>query len=137
MVEILRVEVRWYALCFYPWTSIWSSFYAESADVDDAWRSYSVGTVILLLVLEDLFNENPPEFYDFGNHVKFQEYFATESYLEESVWLFRRRAYPNLTSGIYRACNAVSMSTGALLERYGLKSKIKQLLRNRGPRSSV
>jgi hypothetical protein len=50
-----------------------SSFYAESGDVDDAWRSYSVGTVILLLVLEDLFNENPPEFYDFGKHVKFQE----------------------------------------------------------------
>lgn len=114
-----------------------SSFYAESVGVDDAWRSYSAGTVILLLVLEDLFDANRPEFYDFGTHVKFQEYFATESYPEASVWLFRRRAYPILASNIYRACNAVSMSTGTLLERFGLKSKLKQVLWNRGRSSSV
>ena len=105
-----------------------SSFYAETVGVDDAWRSYSVGTVILLLVLEDLFKENPAEFYDFGTYVKFQEHFATESYPEERVWLFRRRAYPVLASSIYCACNAVSTSTGMLLEHFGLKSKLKQLL---------
>ena len=71
-----------------------SCFYAELVGVDDAWRSYSAGTVILVLVLEDLFKENSPKFYDFGTHVKFQEIFATESYPEATVWLFRRRAYP-------------------------------------------
>ena len=105
-----------------------SSFYAESAGVDDAWRSYSVGTVILLLILENLFNDNPPEFYDFGTPLKFQGYFATESYPEGRVWLFRRRAYPTLAWSIYSACNAVSMSTGMLLDRFGLKSKLKQWL---------
>ena len=104
------------------------SFYPESASVDDAWRSYNVGTVTLLLVLQNLFEENPPEFYDFGPPLKFQEYFATESYPEAKVWLFRRRAYPILASSIYCACNAVSMSTGMLLERFGLKSKLKQVL---------
>jgi hypothetical protein len=107
-----------------------SSFYAETVGVDDAWRSYSVGTVILLLVLENLFQENPPEFYDFGTYVKFQEHFATESYPEKGVWLFRRRAYPILAGSIYCACNAVSMATGMLLDRFGLKSKLKQLLWN-------
>jgi hypothetical protein len=96
--------------------------------VDDAWRSYSVGTVMLLLVLENLFEENPPEFYDFGTPLKFQEYFATESYAEARVWLFRRRAYPSLASSIYWACNAVSLSAGMLFDRFGLKSKVKQAL---------
>ena len=105
-----------------------SSFYAESAGVDDAWRSCSVGSIILLLILENLFNENPPQFYDFGTPLKFQGYFATESYPEAKVWLFRRRAYPTLAWSIYSACNAVSMDTGMLLDRFGLKSKLKQWL---------
>jgi hypothetical protein len=96
--------------------------------VDDAWRGYSAGTVILLLALEDLFKENPPELYDFGTYAKFQENFATESYPEATVWLFRRRAYPMLASSIYCACDAITMRTGALLDSFGLKSKIKQML---------
>ena len=104
------------------------SFYPESASVDDAWRRYNVGTVTLLLLLEDLFNENPPEFYDFGTPMKFHEYFATESYPEAKVWLFRRGAYPILASSIYDACNAVSMSTAVILDRLGLKSKLKRVL---------
>jgi hypothetical protein len=111
-----------------------STFFAESAGVDDTWRRYSVGTVMLLLALENLFKENPPEFYDFGTPVKFQEYFATESYPEARVWLFRRGAYPILVSSIYGACNAVSMSTGRLLDRLGVKSKLKQLLWYKGAR---
>jgi Acetyltransferase (GNAT) domain/PilZ domain len=113
-----------------------SSFYAEWVAVDDAWRGYSAGTVILLLVLEDLFKENPPEFYDFGTYAKFQENFATESYPEATVWLFRRRAYPMLASSIFCACDAITMRTGAWLDSLGLKLKIKKILhyRERRPR---
>lgn len=114
-----------------------SSFYAESVGAHDAWRSYSVGTVILLLVLENLFKENQPEFYDLGTYVGFQEHFATERYPEARVWLFRRRAYPILASGIYRACNAVAKSTGVLLDRFGLKYKVAELLWNQRWWSSV
>ena len=109
-----------------------SSFYAESVGVDDAWRSYSVGTVIMLLVLKNLFEEEPPEFYDFGTPIRFHENFATESYPEARVWLFRRRAYPLLASAAYHACNAVSMNTGKLLQRLGLKSKVNQVFWKRG-----
>ncbi|HXM65054.1 MAG TPA: GNAT family N-acetyltransferase [Terriglobales bacterium] len=105
-----------------------STFCAESVGADHAWRRYCVGTVALLLVLENLFNENPPKLYDFGTPVKFQEYFATESYTEERVWLFRRQVYPLLASCIYRSCNAVSMSAGMILERFGVKAKLKRLL---------
>jgi ribosomal protein S18 acetylase RimI-like enzyme len=104
------------------------SFHAYNVGVDEKWRSYGVGKVILLLVLEDLFKENSPQFYDFGSHANWQKSFANESYPEASIWLFRRRAYPLLTGNIYRACNVMSMRAGAALERLGLKSRVKQLL---------
>lgn len=103
-------------------------FHPYNVGVDEKWRSYSVGTIVLLLVLEDLFKENSPQVYDFGGHVKWQEFFANESYPESSVWLFRRRVYPLLTGSIYRACNVMSMNAGAALERFGLKSKVNRLL---------
>jgi len=105
-----------------------STFYPEYVGVDEKWRDYSVGTIILLLVLEDLFKEHSPQFYDFGSYGKWQEPFANESYPEASVWLFRRRPYPLLTGSIYRACNVISLKAGVALEKVGLKSKITQLL---------
>ena len=105
-----------------------SQFYTEFAGADYRWRSYSVGSILLLLVLEDLFNENSPQFYDFGNYAKWQEYFATEHYPEASAWLFSRRAYPQFASSIYHACNVISIKTGAVLDRFHLKSKLRQLL---------
>jgi hypothetical protein len=106
-------------------------FYVDAAGVDPAWRRYSAGTIILLLVLKDLFEENSPQFYDFGAHVKFKDYLATETYPEADVWLFRPGAYALLTSSIYRACNAVSTKTGAALDRFQLKSRVKKLLWSR------
>jgi hypothetical protein len=105
------------------------TFYTAYAGVDPAWRSYSAGTVLLLLVLEDLFRESSPEFYDLDGYVKFKEHFANESYPEASVWLFRRRPYPLLASSIYRTCDATSKMAGALLDQLHLKSIVKQLLR--------
>jgi hypothetical protein len=103
-------------------------FHPYNAGVGEKWLSYSAGTIIFLLILEDLFKENSPVFYDFGSHVKWQESFANESYPEASVWLFRRRAYPLLAGSVYRTCNVLSMKAGAVLERYGLKSRVRQLL---------
>jgi Acetyltransferase (GNAT) domain/PilZ domain len=106
-------------------------FYVDAAGVDQAWRSYSAGTVIFMLVLKDLFEANSPQFYDFGAHARFKDYLASESYPEADVWLLRRRPYPLLTSSIYRACNAVSTKTGAALDRFRLKSRVKKLLWSR------
>jgi hypothetical protein len=104
------------------------AFYTGSAGVNPAWRSYSAGTVLFLLVLEDLFRENSPQVYDLDDYVKYKEHFANESYLEASVWLFRRRAYPLLASSVYRACNATSKKAGAVLDQLHLRSRVRQFL---------
>jgi hypothetical protein len=106
-----------------------SRFRPVAAGIDPAWRSLSVGTILLLQTLEDLFRENSPEFYDLGTSTKHKEYLATESYLEASVWLFRRRAYPWIASSIHRACNLTSTMGGAALERLALKGKVTQWMR--------
>jgi Acetyltransferase (GNAT) domain len=43
------------------------TLYTAAAGVHPAWRSYSAGTVLLLLVLEDLFKEDSVQFYDLGD----------------------------------------------------------------------
>jgi len=106
-----------------------STFYPVAAGVDPGWQDCSAGTVLLLRVLEDLFRENSPVFYDLGPYVRHKQYFATESFLEAEVWLFRRRPYPLLASCIYRACNLASLGGGAVLERLGMKDRVTHFMR--------
>lgn len=106
-----------------------SRFYHSGLGFDPAWSSYSVGTVLQLLVLEDLFKENTPELYDFGTSAEYKKHFSTESYPEAIVWLFRKRPYPVFADGVHRVFNATSRKAGVLLNRLGLKAKIKHFLR--------
>jgi hypothetical protein len=101
-------------------------FYPAAAGVDPAWNSFSAGTVILLLVLKDLFVENSPECYDLGTYSQHKEHFANEGYPEASVWLFRRLPYPLMVSSIYKACNSASTKAAMFLDRLNLKSSVKQ-----------
>lgn len=108
-----------------------SRFYPVAAAVDPDWKHHSVGTILLWLALEDLFEENPPQFYDLGTSPKHKEYLATESYLDADVWLFRRRLYPALARNICRACDLTSRFGGVALERIGLKRKVTHFLTRR------
>jgi Acetyltransferase (GNAT) domain/PilZ domain len=103
-------------------------FYAYAAGFDLAWRSYSVGTVIQFLILEDLFKENPPQLYDFGTPVLSKDYLANVSYPVADVWLFRRRPYARLAGSIFRERNAVSRRLATALDWLGLKSRVRRLL---------
>ncbi len=106
-----------------------SRFYAAAIGFDPSWASYRVGTVLQLLVLEDLYKENTPELYDFATFAEYKAQFSTESYLEASVWLFRRRVYPVLVDSVHRMFDRTSMKTGAILNRFGLKAKVRHLMR--------
>ncbi|HEY1470883.1 MAG TPA: GNAT family N-acetyltransferase [Candidatus Acidoferrum sp.] len=104
------------------------TLYTAAAGVHPAWRSYSAGTVLLLLVIEDLFKDNLIQFYDLGEYAKYKQHFANESYPEAFLWLFSRRLYPRMASSVFRTCNTATKRTGAALEFLHLKSRVKQLL---------
>lgn len=106
-----------------------SRFYHAVIGFDPEWNDYSVGTVLQLLVLEDLYKENTPELYDFGTFAEYKAHLSTESYLEAVVWLFRRRPYPLFANGLQRAFSLASRKTGILLNKVGLRARVKRLLR--------
>lgn len=104
-------------------------YYHAVLGFDPAWSQYSVGTVLQFLVIEDLYKENKPELYDFGTYAEYKQYFANESYPEAVVWLFRRRPYPLLADSIHRIFCATSTKAKRILDRVGLKERVKQTLR--------
>lgn len=106
-----------------------SRFYHAMLGFDPAWSSYSVGTVLQWLVLEDLYKTNTPELYDFGTSAEYKKLFSTESYQEAVVWLFRRRPYPLLADGLHRIFDTASSAGAAVLDQVGLKARVKQMLR--------
>ena len=71
--------------------------------------------------------ENSIQFYDLAGQAKYKEHFANESYQEAFVYLFRRRAYPLLASGIYRTCRLTSKTASAVLDKLNLKSRVRRL----------
>jgi GNAT acetyltransferase-like protein len=107
------------------------SFYHVSVGYDPAWAHFSVGTVLQMLVLEDVFSRDQPEFYDFGTHGGYKEFFSNESYMESDFYLCSRRIYPLLAQVSHHTFRIVSRTTGAILNRFDLKQKVKKLIRRK------
>ena len=91
---------------------------------------FSVGTILQWLALEYLFEERCFSFFDFtegqSDHKKL---FATDSFRCANVY-FLRKNVPNLfLLQSHRAVDYFSKFIGDKLEQFGLKVKIKKLMR--------
>lgn len=106
-----------------------SYFHPIASGVHPTWMCYGAGTVLLFFVLQDLFEYDSPSFYDLGICAGDREYLATDSYLDASVWLFRKQTCPGLASSIYRVCMLASRFGGSILRRLGLRAQVAQLIR--------
>ncbi len=100
---------------------------------DPAVRGLSPGTVLLYLVLRDLFEEDQHRGFDFteGDGVH-KAFFATGSIRCADIYFFRRSVGNWLILRGHASLDRMSSATGRLLETAGLKSKLKRLLRSRG-----
>lgn len=106
-----------------------SRYYLDDMGYDPGWRDYSVGKVLQLKLIEDLFTYNRPEVYDLGEYGAHKDEFGTENYLQGKIFLFRRRAYTGLVRAGHRGCGAITQVSSTLLERFGWKSRLKKLIR--------
>jgi hypothetical protein len=104
-------------------------FYHANVAFDPAWSHLGVGTVLQMLILEDVFGRDQPDLYDFGTHGGYKEFFSNDSYLESDIYLFSRRAYPFLAQISHHTFRSVSKTAGALLDRFDLKQRIKGSIR--------
>ena len=106
-----------------------SRYYLDDMGFDPEWRDYSVGTVLQVGIIEDLFQNNRPEVYDLGEFGIHKEEFATLSYLQGKVFLFRPGVYGSLVKTAHWLCNATTAGVSSVVDRFGLKKRLKKLIR--------
>lgn len=90
---------------------------------------------MIWLVIKDIFKHDPPDVCDFATYADYKQSFANDSYPEATIWLFPRRAYPMLAFHIYRVYSATAMKGSAVLDRFNLKTRIKQVIRKMSDRA--
>ncbi len=97
---------------------------------DPAWSAHSPGTVLLSLVIEDLYRWNTPAVFDFGpGYGEHKRRFGNCTLCESEFYLFRRTARAFLARGAHAACTRASLWAGAALDRVRLKASLRHTLR--------
>lgn len=109
-----------------------STCYYIDVGFDPDWTQYSPGTVLQLMVLQDVFSFSRPSIFDFGTgEGEHKRFFGNSSYLETDLYLFRPKAYALFACAVHRTSSAVSSLAVGLLDRVDLKKKIKKLIRRK------
>jgi hypothetical protein len=92
---------------------------------------FSVGTVLQWLAIEQLFNERRFRFFDFTEgESPHKRLFATQERLCVNVMFLRRSVRNWMLVRGHHGMNQISKSMGNMLERMGVKAKVKRLLRS-------
>jgi hypothetical protein len=104
-------------------------FLLNEIGFDPELAKHSVGTVLQFLVVEDLFSYNRPAVFDLQDYGRYKDVLSTESYLEGKLFLFRPGAYARFLRAGHRSAEFVNRSVSAVLDRWNLKSKLRQRMR--------
>jgi hypothetical protein len=96
---------------------------------DPARASYSVGTVMQFLAVEDLFTYNRPEVMDLGTFDRYKEVLSTERNFRGSVFLFPRTARSRFMRISHYGLLVTNRALSALLDRFNLKAKLRKWMR--------
>jgi CelD/BcsL family acetyltransferase involved in cellulose biosynthesis len=113
-------------------------YYYERIGYDPKWADFSPGKVLLLRLLEDLFKPHTgaerPRWLDFGSgDSEYKQLFGNEQYAEAHVYLVRKTPYMTAALSVHAGLNRVESTARKLLVRYGLREKVRHLLRGRWP----
>ena len=104
-------------------------FMLDELGFDPELSKFSVGTVLQMLSVEDLFQHNRPHVFDLQDYGAYKEVLASESYLQCKLFLFRPRAYARFLRLGHRTCDVANRSASSLLDRLNLKTPIRQRMR--------
>jgi CelD/BcsL family acetyltransferase involved in cellulose biosynthesis len=100
---------------------------------DPEYRQWSPGTVLQYVVLERVFAEGRYQMFDFtegeGAH---KEFFSTGSIQCADIYYLRPTLRNRLLLRTHSGLKTFSANTVKALDRFGVKSKIKQLIRSKG-----
>lgn len=91
---------------------------------------HSPGTVLLYLILEDLFNAGKYEALDFGvGEAQYKSMFATREEVLADVFLLRNTVRNTVMLWLYDRLLSLSIGLSHLLDRIGIKALVKRLVR--------
>jgi hypothetical protein len=102
---------------------------------DPEWRDYAPGINCNIRMLQRLYEEDRPRLLDFGSgDADYKRLFSNESRLSCSPMLIPDSIGYSIVYGIYKYTAKANQATVNLLERWGLKDKIKRVLRRQASR---
>jgi hypothetical protein len=108
------------------------TFVLDEIGHDPEFSKFSVGTVLQLLCVEDLFSYNRASVFDLQTYAWYKDELSNESYLQGKFFLFRRGVYPRLLRAGHRTCSIITGFATSSLDRLGLKSKARKAIRSMG-----
>ena len=108
-----------------------STYYYIDVGFDPAWSKYSAGLVLNLLMIEDLITQpGAPKQLDFMyGDMWYKEHLSTRSRMERHFYLIPRTAWGTSVAITLRSIDGAVEGSAALLDRLGLKDKIRRLIR--------
>lgn len=90
----------------------------------------SPGTVLLYLILQDVFGSDRYAILDFGpGDAQYKSMFATHQQMFQDVYLLRHTPRHRWLLGLHYQLGKISADVGAFLERHGLKKHIRRMIR--------
>lgn len=97
---------------------------------DPAYSQWSPGTILQWLLMERMFADERVHWFDFtegeGPH---KEFFSTHHWYCADVWMLAPTWRNRLVIGMHAGLDRTGVLTGRLLERVGLKQRLRRLLR--------
>lgn len=107
------------------------TYYAEKTGYDPAWAEKSVGTVMQIYRVRDLIDKGVAQLdFLYGDNEKKRS--LSNTYREEQNFHLIPRKFPlSLFAYSLRGFNAFSELIGDFMEKHGLKSRIRRILRKR------
>jgi hypothetical protein len=104
-------------------------FVLDEIGFDPELAKYSLGTVLQMLTVEDLFLHNRPHVFDLQDYGAYKEVLSTNSYLEGKLFLFRPSAYARFLRMGHRGCALIDRSVSTVLDRFNLRTRLRQKAR--------
>lgn len=105
-------------------------FMLEEIGYDTRYASSSPGTVLLLNMLEDMFQRDTPELVDFGfGDGAYKQLFGNESSQSGTLLVVSRRVWPTLAIGLNRIGTRLERAARVALRFGGLTKRIQRTYR--------
>jgi CelD/BcsL family acetyltransferase involved in cellulose biosynthesis len=109
-----------------------STLIYEIVGYDPDYSNLSPGSVLLYLIIEKLFTEKKFEYLDFGEGVSwYKEFFSTDSATCARIYFFPMRPFYLIAVAVHITANGLSSFLGRTLSLFGLRDRLRRLLRTR------